>query len=61
MRFCVCLGMGAVGGERARVRIAEVWALKRKVSANSTAEEEVEADCFAEGVMVAVSPCRMRS
>lgn len=52
MIFCVCLGTGAEGGESARVRIAEVWASKRKVSANWT--ELV-------GEMVAVMPWRTRS
>lgn len=36
--FWVCLGAGAEGGEMARQRMAELWALKRKVSAK-------EADC----------------
>lgn len=50
--FWVCFGTGADGGERARVRIAEVWASKRKVSANCTS--------FL-GEMVAVIPWRTRS
>ena len=33
--FCWPLWSGTEGGERARQRMAEAWALKRKVSANS--------------------------
>lgn len=50
--FCVCLGTGADGGERARLRIAEVWAVKRKVSANWTSSL---------GDIVAVIPWRTLS
>ena len=47
--FCSCLGTGAEGGERARVRIADVCALKRKVSAKETVGE-------GENEIVAVMP-----
>lgn len=50
--FCGWLGVGAEGGERARARMAEVCAVKRKVS------EKVAASV---GGMVAVIPCRIRS
>jgi len=53
MIFCSWLGTGADGGERARVRIADVCALKRNVSAKETEEEE--------DVMEAVMPCKIRS
>jgi len=43
------LGTGAEGGERARVRIADVCALKRKVSAKETVGE-------GENEIVAVMP-----
>lgn len=52
MIFCDCLGTGAEGGESARVRIAEVCALKRKVSANWTSSSER---------IVVVIPWRTRS
>ena len=54
MIFCVCFGIGADGGESARQRMAEAWALKRKVSANSTSSLFL-------GEIVAVTPCRTRS
>lgn len=50
--FCVCFGTGAEGGETARQRMADSWALKRNVSANSAVSE---------GEMVAVMPWRTRS
>lgn len=43
-------------GERARQRIAEAWALKRKESANWTAGDGVE-----RSDIDAVMPCRTRS
>jgi len=53
MIFCNCFGAGLDGGDRARVRIAEVWALKRNVSAKeiSVVLEDEEG-----GVMFAVIP-----
>jgi hypothetical protein len=42
--FCGWCGVGALGGERASVRIAEVCAVKRKVSAKVTVLSEVSGD-----------------
>ena len=50
--FCGWLGVGAEGGDRARARMAEVCAVKRKVS------EKVAASVAGR---VAVIPWRMRS
>jgi hypothetical protein len=49
-------GVGAEGGDRARQRIAEVWAVKRKVSA-----KETDGESGFIGLMVAVTPWRTRS
>lgn len=57
------------GGESARQRIAEVCALKRKVSLKSTLgccfrsvmESGAEVPVVSDGGMVAVKPCRTRS
>lgn len=51
--FCGWPGVRVEGGERARARIEEVWAVKRKVS------EKVAESCV-DG-RLAVIPWRMRS
>jgi hypothetical protein len=59
MTFWDCPGAGAEGGERARQRMADVCAVKRKVSAKETVGlEEVLEDG---GSMAQVMPWRMRS
>ncbi|KAL1835916.1 hypothetical protein VTK73DRAFT_5267 [Phialemonium thermophilum] len=63
--FCVCPGTGAEGGETATQRMAELWALKRKVSTNRTvsaaaAAGDSGAECpFLSSVVAAAAEVRV--
>jgi hypothetical protein len=65
--FCDWPGVGTEGGERARQRMAELWALKRKVSANEAVLAVVLSFDYDfafgvdDGFTVAVTPWRTRS